>query len=120
QKQFEKALYSIEENFPPGKLPGKPEFASKYFNMSQGEGDTVGPWNNEEFWEVVSDRDAQAAVDGGDGLAAVKLTAAEKKAMQAVAARSASDPSSNPTTGAELGAGTTDDGGTSRQRGHRK
>ncbi|MDB5406674.1 MAG: manganese catalase family protein, partial [Rhodospirillales bacterium] len=42
QKQFEKALYSIEENFPPGKLPGKPEFASKYFNMSQGEGDTVG------------------------------------------------------------------------------
>jgi Mn-containing catalase len=120
QKQFEKALYSIEENFPPGKLPGKPEFANKYFNMSQGEGDTVGPWNNEEFWDVVSDRDAQAAVDGGDGFAAVKLTAAEKKAMQAVAARTASDPSSNPTTGAELGAGTIDDGGTSQRRGHRK
>jgi Mn-containing catalase len=39
QKSFEKALYAIEVNFPPGKLPGQPEFTSTYFNMSQGEGD---------------------------------------------------------------------------------
>jgi len=44
QKSFEKALYSIEPNFPPGKLPGMPEFTDKYFNMSQGEGDTRGPF----------------------------------------------------------------------------
>ena len=116
QKQFEKALYSIEENFPPGKLPGQPEFTSTYFNMSQGEGDATGPWNNEQHWKVVTDRDAQAAVDGGDGLASVKLSAVEKKAVQAVSQRTASDPKSNPMTGAELGAGTIDDGGTSQQR----
>jgi Mn-containing catalase len=116
QKQFEKALYSIEENFPPGKLPGKPEFTSMYLNMSQGDGDATGPWNNKEFWQVVSDPDSQAALDGGDGLADVKLTAAEQKAVKTLTARMASDPASNPTTGAELGAGAADDGGTSRQK----
>jgi Mn-containing catalase len=120
QKQFEKALYSIAENFPPGKLPGKPEFTSVYMNMSQGEGDMVGPWNNDEFWQVVSDPDAQAAVDGGDGLSAVKLTTIEKKAVAAMTARGASDPTSNPITGAELGAGAADDGGTSDQKARRK
>jgi Mn-containing catalase len=115
QKQFEKALYSIRENFPPGKLPGKPEFTRIYMNMSQGDGDTTGPWNNEQTWGVVSDRNAQAAVDGGDGLAAVKLTTDEITAVQALTARTASDPTSNPTTGAELGAGAVDDGGTAEQ-----
>jgi Mn-containing catalase len=115
QKQFEKALYSIEANFPPGKLPGKPEFTNMYLNMSQGDGDATGPWNNEEIWKVVSERRDQAALDGGDGLASVKLTSAEKKADHAVAVRTASDPVSNPTTGAELGAGAEDDGGTSQQ-----
>src|SRR4051812_46010201 len=45
QKSFEKALYAIEPNFPPGKLPGMPAFTNKYFNMSQGAGDMQGPWN---------------------------------------------------------------------------
>ena len=45
QKSFEKALYAIEPNFPPGKLPGKPEFTDVYYDMSQGEGDATGPWN---------------------------------------------------------------------------
>ena len=44
QKSFEKALYAIEPNFPPGKLPGMPEFTNMYYNMSQGEGDAEGPW----------------------------------------------------------------------------
>ncbi len=47
QQSFEKALDSIQPNFPPGKLPGKPEFANVYFNMSSGDGDARGPWNNE-------------------------------------------------------------------------
>src|SRR5438270_3455865 len=37
QKSFEKALHSIQPNFPQGKLPGKPEFTSVYFNMSKGD-----------------------------------------------------------------------------------
>src|SRR3954462_10875824 len=38
QLSFEKALYSIEPNFPPGKLQGKTEFANVYFNMSRADG----------------------------------------------------------------------------------
>jgi Mn-containing catalase len=105
QKSFEKALYSMEPNFPPGKLPGDPRFTSVYFNMSQGDGDTRGPWNSDENFEFVSDREQQVAVGGGDGLASVKLKKDEISALQALAARTASDPNSDPTTGAELGAG---------------
>ena len=105
QKSFEKALYSIEPNFPPGKLPGMPEFTDVYFDMSQGDGDASGPWNSGENWQVVSDRDAQAAVDGGDGLATVKMTAKDAKTLQALADRTASDLAADPITGADLGAG---------------
>jgi len=86
QKSFEKALYAIPANFPPGKIPGRPEFADKYYNISQGEGDASGPWNEGEQWEVVSDREMQMAVD-------------------AFMTRTMSDPSSVPLTGADLGAG---------------
>ena len=105
QKSFEKALYSIEPNFPPGKLPGKPEFTDKYYDMSQGEGDASGPWNSGENWEVVSDRDQQAAVDGGDGLASVKLASKDSKVLGKLVERTQSDPATDPVTGAELGAG---------------
>jgi hypothetical protein len=50
QKAFEKALYSIQPNFPPGKLPAEEKFASVYYNMSQGPGDERGPWNQGELW----------------------------------------------------------------------
>jgi Mn-containing catalase len=43
QKSFEKALYAIEPNFPAGKLPGMPEFADTYYNMSEGDADARGP-----------------------------------------------------------------------------
>jgi Mn-containing catalase len=44
QKSFEKALYSIESNFPPGKMPGKLEYADKYYDMSQGSaGEIINP-----------------------------------------------------------------------------
>ncbi|WP_459616991.1 manganese catalase family protein [Bordetella sp. 2513F-2] len=105
QRSFEKALYSMQPNFPPGKLPGDPRFANVYFNMSQGEGDARGPWNSDTGFEVVSDREEQCAVDGGDGMPSVGLSETELDAVQAMATRTASDPNSDPLTGAELGAG---------------
>jgi len=104
QKSFEKALYSMQPNFPPGKLPGDPRFDSVYFDMSQGEGDMRGSWNSDENFEFVSRREEQQAVDGGDGTATVALQPAELQAIQALAARTASDPNVDPTTGVDLGA----------------
>ena len=104
QKSFEKALYSIEPNFPPGKLPGDPRFTNVYFNMSQGEGDARGSWNQGDQWQFVDNAKEMAAVDGGSGDASVKLTTAETEAVAQMAMRTKSDPASNPTTGAELNA----------------
>jgi len=105
QKSFEKALYSIEPNFPPGKLPGDPRFADTYFNMSQGDGDQRGPWNQGEQWQYVSDRSQQQAVDGGDGTASVQLSTAEAATLERLATRTQSNPRVDPVTGADLGAG---------------
>jgi Mn-containing catalase len=104
QKSFEKALYSMVPNFPPGKLPADPRFAGTYFNMSQGEGDTRGPWNSDENFEFVDGVEAQQPVDG-DGTASVQLDTDEITAMQGLVSRTASDPQSNPETGVELGTG---------------
>jgi Mn-containing catalase len=106
QKSFEKALYAIDPNFPAGKLPGDPRFTDKYYDMSQGDGSPRGPWNQGEQWEFVEDREQQMAVDGGDGSARVaQLTAEERSALLAASRRTASDPASDPITGADLGAG---------------
>jgi len=105
QKSFEKALYSITPNFPPGKMPGDPAFTDLYMDMSQGEGDQVGSWNSGELWERVTDRDAQAALDGGDGSFSVGLTPAEQAAVEEMTLRTMSNPEIEPATGAELGAG---------------
>jgi Mn-containing catalase len=104
QKSFEKALYSIEANFPPGKLQGDPNFTNVYFNLSQGEGDMRGSWNEGEQWQFVSDPNEVLGVDGGDGSASAKLNAKDKKAVEQMALRTTSDPGKNPVTGAELGA----------------
>lgn len=104
QKSFEKALYSIESNFPPGKLQGDPRFANVYFNMSQGDGDLRGSWNQGDQWQFVSNPSEIAAVDGGSGEASVKLTTAEMAVVEKTAMRTKSDPTANPQTGAELGA----------------
>lgn len=101
QLSFEKALYSIQPNFPPGKLPGKAEIANKYFNMSQGKGDAQGPWNGENF-EQVNDRERQMGVDG-DGTYSVQLSPEEMKTVEAMARRLKSNTSINPMTGVELG-----------------
>lgn len=103
QKSFEKALYAIEPNFPPGKMPGQPQFTSKYFNMSQGEGDMKGPWNDGPQWQRVDQREQQSAVDGGDGSASVKVSRSDHQALQQAAQRTASRSDTDPVTGAELG-----------------
>ncbi|WP_028103893.1 manganese catalase family protein [Pseudoduganella violaceinigra] len=104
QKSFEKALYAIEPNFPPGKMPGSPEFANVYFDMSQGGPEVRGPWNDGPKWQTVSGRDQQQAVDGGDGSASAALSEDEAAILDQMAARTMSNPNADPLTGAELGA----------------
>lgn len=101
QLSFEKALHSIQPNFPQGKLPGMPEFTNKYFNMS--EPSLRGPWNEGGAWEYVET--PEPAVDGGDGTASVTLDTADMEVLEAMKLRTRSDPTSNPVTGAELGSG---------------
>jgi Mn-containing catalase len=100
QKSFEKALYAITPNFPPGKMPPMPEYASTYFKMSHGGEAVTGPWNS---GTGLSMQNGEPAVDGGDGNAWVELEAGEQTALTAMATRLQSDPDSDPTTGAELG-----------------
>ncbi|REE21751.1 MULTISPECIES: manganese catalase family protein [unclassified Paraburkholderia] len=104
QKSFEKALHSIQPNFPQGKVPGNPEFTNVYYNMSSGE-DVRGPWNEGPEWEFVED--PQPAVDGGDGLATVQVSEEDIAVLQSMASRTASDVTADPTTGADLGSGQT-------------
>jgi Mn-containing catalase len=103
QKSFEKALYSIQPNFPAGKLPGREEFASVYYNMSQGPGDMRGPWNQGELWDFVES--PTAAVDGGDGDAQVAMNENDAALDAQLKGRTASMTTEDPVTGAELGAG---------------
>lgn len=105
QKSFEKALYAIEGNFPPGKLPGDPDFTHKYFHTSEGEGHVRGPWNQGEAWDFIDDPDDMAAVDGGSGTASIKLAAADSRALNKMMERTASRTDAEPLTGAEIGSG---------------
>lgn len=103
QKSFEKALHSIQPNFPQGKLPGVPEFTNVYYNMSGGDDSPRGPWNEGPGWEFVEK--PAPAVDGGDGLASVQVSEKEVEVLSARASRTASATESDPVTGADLGAG---------------
>jgi Mn-containing catalase len=105
QKSFEKALYSIEDNFPPGKLPGIEKYANIYVNTSQGEGDATGPWNSGPQWERIDDLSQSLPIDGGDGTATVGLDQSDTEVLEKLAARTMSDPNSDPVTGVDLGAG---------------
>ncbi|WP_394541624.1 manganese catalase family protein [Pantoea sp. SGAir0418] len=100
QLSFEKALYSIRDNFPPGKLPPIEQYAHNYYNMSEGD-DVRGSWNSDDNFDYVAD--PQPAVDGGDGLPSVMLSPDEQRDIDALAARTASDPLIDPITGAEAG-----------------
>lgn len=104
QKSFEKALYAIDANFPPGKLPGDPRFANVYVHTSRGaESNTRGPWNQGKQWEFIDDVEKKLPVDGGDGLAHAKMSTEDITTLKENAERTKSDPNSNPVTGAELG-----------------
>ena len=103
QKSFEKALHSIQPNFPQGKLPGMPEFARTYFSMSNGEPNLRGGWNNDEDFDYVEH--PHPAVDGGDGTASVALSEVDETVLEAMKLRTASDPTADPITGADLGSG---------------
>src|SRR3954454_24774184 len=105
QKSFEKALYSIQPNFPPGKLPGVPQFTDKYFDMSNGSAPIRGPWNQGPQWQFVDHEQAQQPADGSDGSAVVKMKPAEAAPGEAAALRVASNLDDDPTTGADLGGG---------------
>jgi Mn-containing catalase len=105
QKSFEKALYAIEPNFPPGKLPGNPSFTDTYYNLSIGEGDARGPWNEGDQWEYVDGRTMTVPVDSGPGDATVTLGRQDAELSAATAARTRSHTDRDPLTGADLGAG---------------
>lgn len=100
QISFEKALYAISNNFPPGKLPPIEKYARNYYNMSQGD-DVRGSWNSDDNFDYVAD--PQPAVDGGDGGASVALTDDRLSELQNMAERTRSDPAVNPVTGTDLG-----------------
>ncbi|EEE02010.1 manganese catalase family protein [Burkholderia multivorans] len=102
QKSFEKALYAIDANFPPGKLPPMEPYDRVYFRMQPDAEPLIGPWNHGGDLEV---RPAEPAVDGGTGIAEGMLEAQQAEAIDALAQRLRSDPNCDPTTGAELGAG---------------
>jgi len=103
QMSFEKALHSINPNFPQGKIPPVPEFTNVYYNMSTGD-DMKGSWNEGEnpmgTWDF---QEATAAVDGGDGMATVDLPPQDLEAFEAMKLRTKSDPEAEPMTGADLG-----------------
>jgi len=103
QKSFEKALHSIQPNFPQGKLPGMPEFTNVYFNMSTGGPDMRGPWNEGPEWEYVES--PEPAVDGGDGTASVALSDDDEDVLLNMKTRTMSDTEFNPITSADLGSG---------------
>lgn len=105
QKSFEKALYAIEDNFPPGKLPGLAAYANVYVNASQGEGDMQGSWNTGEQWDRIDDLAQVMPIDGGDGLATVEMDKTDAATVAALAARTMSNPAADSITGADLGAG---------------
>lgn len=105
QKSFEKALHSMQPNFPQGKLAGMPEYTNTYFNMSQGADDVRGPWNQGAEWQFVET--PQPAVDGGDGMATVNLPDKDAQVWKQMAMRTLSNPTADPLTGADLGSGKT-------------
>ena len=103
QISFEKALYAIQPNFPPGKMPGMPQFSHLYVNASQGPTDHKGPWNTGENWQRMDDVLGGIPLDGGDGAASVDLGSSQSEDLANFAARTKSNPGSDPVTGADLG-----------------
>ena len=77
--------------------------ASSY--LSSWPGDARGPWNAGALWDYISNRDEQAAVDGGDGQPESGLTDRDRALDIDLTVRTASDIDIDPATGAELTVG---------------
>ncbi|MCX9147052.1 manganese catalase family protein [Erythrobacter sp. WG] len=105
QKSFEKALYAMADNFPPGRLPGMEPYDRLYVNASTGPGDMDGPWSSGPEWERTDEEEMTVPADGGEGMAEVKLPSDQMKTVEAMTLRTKSDPNSDPLTGVDLGAG---------------
>jgi Mn-containing catalase len=71
-----------------------------YFNMSNGDGDARGPWNQNSF--DYRDPPRGETVDGDDGVPTVELDSDEQEACEAYAERTRSQDEGDPVTGAEL------------------
>jgi Mn-containing catalase len=84
QLSFEKAVHAIQPNFAQGKLPGMPEFTNVYFNMSEGR---QHPWPLEPGGRLDFVGNPMPAVDGGDGVASVQLSAEDDALLMDVKAR---------------------------------
>jgi Mn-containing catalase len=105
QLSFEKALHSIQPNFPQGKLPGMSEFTNVYFNMSEGAESTRHSRPLETGCRLGIRGNPMPAVDGGNGTATVELSLEDEALLITIKTRTMSGPDSNPITGADLGAG---------------
>ena len=73
QKSFEKALYSIEPNFPPGKLPGMPAVHQRLLQHVGRRRRHARPVEQRADVRVRTDARSPAAVDGGSGMPEVSL-----------------------------------------------
>jgi Mn-containing catalase len=80
------------------------KFADLFVNASRGPGDAEGPWNTGEQWEKLDRVEENLPLEGGFGMASVKLKSSEGKLSKPW--RSGHLPSScDLITGADLGAG---------------
>ena len=104
QQSFEKALYSIQPNFPPGKLRRQGRVHQRLLQHVGGRRRRARPV--EQRADVRVPR-REPAVDGGSGLPELDMTSDEVELAERAAIRLASDPSADPVTGAMLGMGET-------------
>ena len=70
--------------------------------VRRGLSDATGSWNSGEHWDRIDDLSKVMPIDDGSGDASVALDKKDTAALAKLAARTKSDPASNPVTGAEL------------------
>lgn len=105
-QQFEAALDTIEDNFPPGVLQEDPRYGNLYFNLSRGE-EAEGPWNTglstqtNEPWRLIDDvgefvASTNGLLDAEPEGAAMTMEEAQKKSKQLARKRSKEITSATP------------------------
>ena len=105
QLQFEKALYSIPANFPPANCPASRSSPVSISICRRAKAISAVPGTMKMPGRSSVTAGNRLPSMAGNGLPTAKLNAAEKKAFQNMSERTASDPDSEPVTGAEIGAG---------------